>query len=317
MRDIQESVPGIRQKTLTPVLAFLYRSLHIFKSSESRNRCIKIIKFIKPIVFGDKKPYYAYFLDPHGMKIILNLSEYESGNMFFGVPVEPLETCVAGIVMKNSERVLDVGANIGLYSLHASRSVGKKGKVISIEPDPVVYNQLVHNLEINGIRNTETHNLALGSKNGFEDLLVNSDSGFNSLGATGRGEVVKRVAVKVMTLDSFAAEHKLKDVDFIKIDVEGFEGEVMLGGESFLRKESPIILCELSNKNYSPLGKSIPSVMKLVRELGYNILELDRNKNKVTEVRYLNQSFKNQYFLFYKEDSSHISTVEEILDELH
>ena len=155
-------------------------------------------------------------------------------------------------------RVLDIGANLGLYTLLLSRLVGETGSVISLEPDPDLFEALRANCQSNGARNVELHNLAAGSRPGRMTLSRSlANAGDNRLTPRRGPGLTRMVDVQVATVDELAAGHP---VHFIKMDVQGWEGEVFRGMQRVLDENPDLqILFEywpygLRNAGYDPLG---------------------------------------------------------------
>jgi FkbM family methyltransferase len=128
--------------------------------------------------------------------------------------------------------VIDVGANLGIYSLLLSRLVGSSGSVIAFEPEPDMFEALACNCKRNGAENIVLVNQALGSMPGTA-LLSRSllHGGDNRLAPGHKTGFRKLVPVQVVTLDEVIGQ---RPVDFIKIDVQGWEGEVFRGMEGVL-----------------------------------------------------------------------------------
>jgi FkbM family methyltransferase len=138
-------------------------------------------------------------------------------------------------------RVLDIGANVGLYTLLFSRLVGESGEVIAFEPDPELFAALETNCCLNSATNVRLYNMAAGSHSGRMVLsrsLLNS--GDNRL-ATVPGQVIKRsVDVRVRALDEIVCGSR---VDFVKIDVQGWEAEVLAGMKRILDSNPALQIC--------------------------------------------------------------------------
>lgn len=122
-------------------------------------------------------------------------------------------------------RTVDVGANIGLYTLYLAELVRSTGRVFAFEPEPDLYARLQENCALNGAHHVRTFNFALGRQAGRSMLHRSSlNSGDNRLGP--RTDASSLVEVPVVSLDEVLAnEH----VDFIKIDVQGHELAVLQG----------------------------------------------------------------------------------------
>ena len=166
---------------------------------------------------------------------------------------------------KKNDIVIDVGAHLGRYSLISAKRVDKDGKVISIEANPLVLEKLKKNLELNQLTNTTSLNLAVFSEKtkiklffpteGLKNTIYNtviSDRSINS---------ERFIEVNTDTLDNILHENDIKyeDVNWIKIDVEGAELEVLKGASNVLSKSKDIsLLIEIHNlsdgKNlYNPI----------------------------------------------------------------
>lgn len=129
--------------------------------------------------------------------------------------------------------VLDVGANLGLYSLLLSRLVGPSGRVVAFEPDPSLHALLCENCAANGAQNVAPHRLALGSapeRMVLSRLTLNS--GDNHLGSDAEATFRRPVEVEVASLDTLMPGLR---PDLVKVDVQGWELKVLRGMEATLR----------------------------------------------------------------------------------
>jgi FkbM family methyltransferase len=145
-------------------------------------------------------------------------------------------------------RVLDIGANQGIYSLLLSRLVGKDGHVHCFEPDPRLFASLQGNCKRNGAANMDLHNVALGRTPGVMKLHRSRfNSGDNRLARSEHADWFEEVEVKVAPLSSIAGAER---IDFIKLDVQGWEHEVFQGMEELLRRNPGVRIYF----EYWPLG---------------------------------------------------------------
>jgi FkbM family methyltransferase len=157
--------------------------------------------------------------------------------------------------LNNNNVVLDIGANIGNHSIYLALSVGCK--VICFEPDKTLCKAIKDSSEINNIKNKiDIHNVALGSEESVCEIVM-SEKNPNSVGSqqvvAGSGEIPMK------TLDSF----NIQQVDCIKIDVEGFEEKVLLGGIQTIKNHLPILYIEAWNKEY------LNKILDTIGPLGY------------------------------------------------
>ncbi len=182
--------------------------------------------------------------------------------------------------------LLDIGANIGAYSIPLAKSIEKiGGKVIAFEPQRIVYYQLCANIILNRLDNYYAFNDAVGEKpcdiNIPEfDYELNANIGAFSINKEyrekhGIEKSVKKIInkVKMINLNGLIVE---KPPALIKIDVEGFELPVLKGGESFLKQNNfPPILFEVWSKDW--FSKDKDELLSYVRNLGYEITHLGKS----------------------------------------
>jgi FkbM family methyltransferase len=149
---------------------------------------------------------------------------------------------------KGGDIVVDVGAHMGRYTIIASKRVGQNGKVIAIEPHPSNFGVLERNIKLNGLTNVIPLNYALYSKETKIKLyLPGGESGyslFNTITLNRAKTEEKFVEVDAHTLDNLLQQNGIKqeEVNWIKIDVEGAEFEVLKGAHSILSKCKDIAL---------------------------------------------------------------------------
>jgi len=140
--------------------------------------------------------------------------------------------------LKPGMSVVDIGANQGLYSLMFSRLVGETGTVIAFEPEPDMFAAFEMNISANSIKNIECHRLALGAKSS-EAMLSRSliNGGDNRLGSGHSDTTSMKKPVRIVTLDEIVGSRK---IDFIKMDVQGWEGEAIRGMKATLQRNPTI-----------------------------------------------------------------------------
>ena len=147
--------------------------------------------------------------------------------------------------LKNNDTFVDVGANIGQLSLEAWKKVGLNGNVIAIEGNKKIFNYLSKNVILNDAK-IELFNVIIGEQSGY--------AGIEDKKADDMNQVLENGDIKMCTLDEICCD--LKKIDLLKIDVEGYELEVLKGGVSTLTKTNKIILEileDLTNSfDYSP-----------------------------------------------------------------
>jgi len=168
--------------------------------------------------------------------------------------------------------VLDIGAHHGLYTLLASKRVGRQGRVIAFEPSPRECRRLAKHIGVNRCRNVEVECCAVGNKGSEEDLFV--VEGFrdwgNSLRPPAVPEATRKVRVPVRRLDDLLASRGIEHVDFIKLDVEGGELAVLQGAGRLLQTAPrPAILSEAEDVRTQPWGYQAREILQLLASWNY------------------------------------------------
>jgi FkbM family methyltransferase len=164
---------------------------------------------------------------------------------------------------------LDIGANIGLYSIFLAELVGGEGKVFGFEPDPSLFEAAVANSRENGKDRILTlQNLALGSQSGHGTLHRSSfNSGDNRMSASPTHK--DSVAVRIERLDDVLPDVK---IDFIKMDVQGWEAEVLRGMNRILTTNAALtIYFEYWPEGLRRAGEQLSSPIDILRQAGFAI----------------------------------------------
>jgi FkbM family methyltransferase len=186
---------------------------------------------------------------------------------------EPRECAFVERFLQPGMTVLDIGAHHGFYSLLASRKVGPNGRVISFEPSPRERKRLTRHIKVNLCRNVSVEGLALGRCTSQAELFVveGMQTGFNSLRPPDVTAACRKVLVPVLGLDEYLDQHGIHRVDFIKLDVEGGEIEVLRGAADLLRRQPrPIILCEVEEVRTKPWGYHAREIIDQLKTYGYS-----------------------------------------------
>lgn len=162
---------------------------------------------------------------------------------------------------------LDVGANFGYYSVVLASRLNHQCVVHAFEPNPPTLALLRHHVTINGLENVvQIHDIALSDQEGTASLATKEG---NSGGTHVVASDATSALVQLTTLDAFCDAQRLTRLDAIKIDVEGFEERVLLGGRRALLRWRPVLLIELEPARLHDKGTSVERVVLLLEELGY------------------------------------------------
>ncbi len=148
--------------------------------------------------------------------------------------------------LKPGMNVIDIGANIGVYSLPMAMQVAPGGRVIAYEPASEPRRLLEISRQFNQANNLEVVAAAVSDGERQGHLALGSSSEYNSLGGTGPGE-----DVRITSLDLEEVTRSLQSPDFVKIDAEGEEERILAGGRAFFDRHSPLVMFENSDTRFS------------------------------------------------------------------
>ena len=170
--------------------------------------------------------------------------------------------------------MLDIGANIGMFSLLGSRLVGENGKVISFEPSRPTFDALNENLKLNNCSNVITEQLALGDTEGsiFLGDVENDAMNFIDKNQTS-GE-----SVPLKMLDNYLKENKILKVDFIKIDIEGAEMLCFKGAIDMLKTHRPTIIMECNENWCKRFDYTVFDLLNFLHQFNYRFENYDENQ---------------------------------------
>ena len=171
--------------------------------------------------------------------------------------------------------VYDIGCLEGMYTLFFARAVGSKGRVVAFEPNPANCTAVRDNVELNGFQNVRVHEFGLGAVSSQAELVI--PYGFPGQG-TAREDLQKhylqsagtaRVAIRIEPLDQAAGSLALPPPDLMKIDVEGFELQVLQGALETLRNFRPRLFIELHGLEETERTGNVRRIIELLAGLGY------------------------------------------------
>jgi FkbM family methyltransferase len=211
---------------------------------------------------------------------------------------EPLLSKILFRTGVNARTFLDVGANAGFYSLSLS-ILNPDIKTISFEPNAEVATILAQNIEINKLDKRITIvNSAVGanieeSRPLFIPKITGTGGGsLNNLHPEEGKPVIKNI--KVDTLDNSIGS--MDPVDVIKVDVEGFEYEVIKGSENLIENWHPIIFVELLRKWMAPFGAHPQDVVKFLTRKGYICFSI--GEDKISKIEIIDEATSETNFIF-------------------
>ena len=166
---------------------------------------------------------------------------------------------------------IDVGANVGYFTLLGSRLVGPEGRVHAFEPAPRVAALLRRNVEANGLRNVVVVEAALGAGTGAAAIAATRDSAYTYMLPDAAGPDTGRgVQVRTLTLDDHRRDARGRPPRLVKMDIQGFEPFALAGGERTLSgPDGPDVICEVAGWHLARYGNRPEDVFALLRGWSY------------------------------------------------
>lgn len=167
--------------------------------------------------------------------------------------------------------VLDCGANFGYNAVGMGKRLQNQGLLVAFEPQRIVYQQLNGNLILNNIFNSVTYNAALGNVQDSTVTMKHVDYNLPwvNIGDTSVGEGGEEVPL--CRLDDLG----LESVDFIKLDVQGYELFVLEGAKNLLETHHPDLFIELEAHQLEKFNITTGQIIKYLKDLGYSIYRID------------------------------------------
>ena len=241
-----------------------------------KNKTGGILRFIKWQLTFRFSPYPILYPFTKKSTLVINKGMTgATGNLYCGLH----EFADMGFLLhflRPDDLFVDIGANVGSYTVLASAHVGAKS--ISFEPVPRTFSYLIRNIAVNGINvQVQVYNMALGAKKGTIAFTSDLDTA-NHVAIAGDQATIE---VSVDTLDAFLAEEERTIL--IKIDVEGFETEVMNGADNtLLNKSLQAIIIEL-NGTGERYGYSENAIQRKLEQAGFTCYAYDPFNRELTK----------------------------------
>lgn len=221
---------------------------------------------------------------------ILNFGNYEES-----------ETNMAIRLIQKGFTILDIGANIGWFSLTLSK-IKPDINIFAFEPIPKTFGYLKKNILLNKTENVKALNFGLSDKNGELTFYYYPEtSGNASLKNVSRHRKPQKIVCKVKKLDDFIKENNVK-IDFIKCDVEGAEFFVLKGGLNTIKRDQPILFLEMLRKWSIPFNYHPNDIINLLTNVGYQCYTIDGKRLK--KFSKITEKTINTNFIFIHKNSS-------------
>lgn len=214
-----------------------------------------------------------------GHRWLLNPSDFVQTEFFWLGQRDGWDIQHAKRLVRPGDVIFDVGANFGHYAVTLADAAQRKCEVHAFEPFPPNTKRLRTNIRLNGMENIiQVHPVGLSDAVGVGKMMTRADnSGAATLAVTEEGAVAAQ-GIALTTMDAFCEEHRLAKLDFVKIDVEGFEERLLAGATASLRRWTPLVLIEFDPPKLIRAGSSVDHLAAQFHELGYSLWVADRDR---------------------------------------
>lgn len=198
--------------------------------------------------------------------------------LFFYDEYEPDITNIIKRLFRTGFVAVDVGANIGMYTLVMASQAGDEGRVFAFEPQERNCNRLLENIALNSLRNIEVARQALSDAPGEMVLYSPAPTSINQMMPSfyrqnfdPTEEGVTGLAVPVATLDRMWEQAPRDRLDFLKIDTEGHDYKVIMGARQTIARFRPHIVFEYNQRLWQDQGVLFEDVQGFLSDLGYSL----------------------------------------------
>jgi FkbM family methyltransferase len=210
-----------------------------------------------------------------GIKYKLDLNEMIDNSIYYEGCFEPTSVAVINKYVRQGMTVLNIGANIGCHTLRFAKLVGG-GKVIAFEPMSYAFKKLKQNVELNNFDNIILEKIALSNENKdnqsvyfYASWPLNRSLADTDIHHIHHGRKMSDI-VDFVTLDNYVQRKAIKKIDFIKLDVDGYEYKVIQGGVNSIKKFKPDMLIEFVKYTLKEFGDNLESLIDLLDSVGYS-----------------------------------------------
>jgi len=259
------------------LLLAIYRI--VFKALSGRN-----IGLIWPVWMANNfiiSKLRQNFTEINGQKMFLDSKD--SLNLSTQGVYDPLETEIIKKTLKKGDIAVDIGANIGYYTLLFAKLVGETGKVFAFEPEPSNVELIKKNIAINWHRNVVVEQKAISDKSGKIKLYSNG-SVLAIQNSSNPHKTNRHVLVDAVSLDDYFKKRR-KRIDFIKMDIEGAEYLALKSMRSLLEKNEKIkMIIEFSPCFLKNAGAKPEEYLELLKNYGFALNWVSDNEKKIVPI---------------------------------
>ncbi len=206
-------------------------------------------------------------LQNDGLVCFINTKDLIGWKIFFLGEYEAGTNKVLAKYIKKGDTVIEAGANLGSETLLMSKLVGN-GMVYGFEPNPYTFERLSINVSINNLTNVKVYDVAMGESDGNISFNIYPKD-FCNPGMSSKymeTSITRKITVVQKTLDTFVKEQNITKVDFLKMDIQGAEMDLLIGAAQTIAKHKPTIFLEALT-----LYNDTKALYEKFKEYGYNV----------------------------------------------
>jgi FkbM family methyltransferase len=268
-------------KKITSIIHTIIRKMALDNFAAKHAEFIPFLRKFVPEPFEYEKNSIRRVIR-NGVKYELLINDYMQWFIYANMPDNSWRYALKCVSQNGpSAVVIDIGANVGAFSLSLAKGCLDCGltktEIVSFEPNPNVYTRLLaniaNNIKLNPLIKSEI--LAIGNQVGITGMVFEPEN-------TGHGRISDAdgncVSIEMTTLDKYFRDKKLRRLDFIKIDVEGYEPFVIDGAMQTIKIYKPDIYIEITPSWFNERGRSSSSLFDTLSDLGYQFFYDDIDK---------------------------------------
>lgn len=243
--------------------------------------------FMKPHFFG----VYTRLIKPYnlfdkvvrtrrieGIEYVLDLSDWIQLNLYVLGSYETDDLRLMAQYLKTDSVFLDIGANIGLFSLNASKII-KTGEILAFEPMSKNFNKLTEHIKINNIKSIKAFKKAVSDRHSLLTIYTDANDKNNGMASVYGDTNAGHERVEAVCLDDFLRTQNISRLDFIKIDIEGYELPALNGLKNTIRQHQPVILIEIDANILKQTPFKQEDIVTFFNELGYKAKQIDHSSS--------------------------------------
>lgn len=238
-----ELIPLINHKGKSVNLKFVYRVAQF-------TRWLQSLSPKRPIGISTLSKKFAKFLPDYqgviqlkdGLYFDVDTQYPPEQSIFFVGDRHRVVTTLMMERVKSGAFCLDIGANIGFYTLKLAQLAGKEGRVAAFEANPNLLSRIKHNIDLNHLQNVEIIPKAVSQSSGIVEFYIAPNSELSSLDYIENAQ--EKIRVEALRIDDFIKDANWQRLDFIKVDIEGHDCQALLGAKQSLERFLPDIVLE-------------------------------------------------------------------------